>query len=306
MKEMRLLCIALCLNTGMFAQNVNWLHPSDRWNFHIQSGWVGSGIEQLWLAGYDTIVAGKTYRIVERKAEFSPSGVVHQSRRLARQEGKRIYALPFSGGPEIKLYDFGLAVGDSVTLPLEFSGSSIRYIVTGISSVSIGGQTRLRQEVKWVSNGTYLSAQKGTFIEGIGAVENLHLIAGEWCLTDSYFFVDEPGSVVVDGESRTFCSFQNNQFEYEGTGETLCAVLSTDSPFDAGLSVFPNPSRGTLFVRSDSGQKIIQADLYDVAGRLIESIPVGDSAEITTNFKGMASVVVRSESGLAQRWVCFW
>lgn len=306
MKKMTLFCAALCCCAGLFAQNVSWLQPSDRWNFHIQSGWVGSGIEQVWLAGYDTVVSGKTYRIVERKAEFSPSGVVHQSRRLARQEGKRIYALPFSGGPEVKLYDFGLAVGDTVTLPLEYGTGSIRYIVTGISTVSLGGQNRLQQEVKWLSNGTYLSAQKGTFIEGIGAVENLHLIGGEWCLTDSYFFLDEPGSVVVDGESRTFCSFQNNQFEYEGTGETLCATLATDSPLAMDVTIFPNPSRGALFVRSDSGRQILQADLFDVAGRLIESIPVGTSGEITTDFKGMASVVIRTEAGQAQRWVYFW
>ena len=84
------------------------------------------------------------------------------------------------------------------------------------------------------------------------------------------------------------------------------SAVSANSPVDADLNVFPNPSRGNLFVRSDSGRQILQADLFDVAGRLIESIPVGTSGEITTDFKGMASVVIRTEAGQAQRWVYFW
>ena len=305
MKKITLLAPAFCLCLNVFAQNVDWLHASNQWYFHIQSGWVGSGIERLWMGATDTVIAGKTYRTIERKAEFSPSGVNHESRRWVRQDGKSIFAIAPYNGDEILLYDFGLEVGDTVLVPLYPDQGGFGYVITGIDTIQIGGQNRLKQEVNWLKGTTNLIATKGTFIEGIGGVEGLYLIDGVWTLFESYFFPDEPGSIATDGESRIFCSFQNDQIQFEGAGKTFCAALATDTPDAAKVTIFPNPSRGTLQISSENNRQITRIDIFDVAGRLIESHAAGDSGEITSSFKGLAIVVVRMENGLAQRLIYF-
>ena len=305
MKKTLLLLPLLCLSWSALTQSVNWFSASAHWYYHIQSGWVGSGIEHHWISTTDTVVAGKTYRIMESKADFVPSGVSSSFRRVVRQEGKKIFALSLWNDDELLEYDFGKAVGDTITVPLYFSNNSIAYVITDIDTIQLGGQDRLVQKVDWIKGNTTLSAAKGTLIEGIGVVEGLHLIAGEWCLTESYFFPDEPGSLVVDGETRTFCSCQNDQFHFEGLGETLCATLSTDAPEAAGVMIFPNPSRGTLQITVKDGRRILQADLFDVAGRLLESRTANATGDWTTPYKGMAMMVVRLEGATVRQLVFF-
>jgi|GEM_PF-6256865 len=305
MKKTILLLPLLCLSWGIFAQSVNWFQPSAHWYYHIQSGWVGSGIEHHWINNIDTVVAGKSYQIMESKAEFVPSGASSSFRRVVRQEGKKIYALSLWTNDEVLQYDFGKAVGDTITVPLYFSNNSIAYVITDIDTIQLGGQDRLVQQVDWIKGSTTLSAVKGTFVEGIGAVEGLHLIAGEWCLTESYFFPDEPGSLVVDGETRIFCSYQNDQIHFEGLGETLCATLSTDTPEAAGVTIFPNPSRGTLHIAAKDGRRVLQTDLYDMTGRLLESRTLNGAGDWTTAYKGMAIVVVRLEGATVRQLVFF-
>lgn len=305
MKKIILLFPVLFLCLAGFAQTVNWLQPSDHWYFHIQSGWVGAGIEHLWVKAADTMVAGKTYRIMERKAEFSPSGVVQSSRRLVRQDGKAIYAIPWSGGQEVLLYNFDLPVGDTIMVPTAFGGE-IGYIVESVETIQINGQSRLKQEVTWLKGNTTFSATKGSLIEGIGNVEGLHLIGGEWCLSESYFFVDEPGTVVVDGETRTFCSFENDQIHFEGLGQTFCAALGTDAPNIDNVAIYPNPSAGTLRISSENGPQTFRVDLFDAAGRLILMQSIDGAGEIVTAYKGVATVVLRAENGVSYKKVVFY
>lgn len=301
MKKIAFPLLLACLQFCAFSQNVDWFKPSNKWYFQIQSGWVGSGIEKMGLLSADSTVNGIAYRKMASTAEFSPTGVKHEYLRLVRQDGPKIFTItPFSG-EEIKLYDFTLAVGDTVWLPIDPWAGKFGYLITKLENIQISGQNRLVQEVEWMPGNTYLNAKKGRFVEGIGNVEGLHIIAGEWCLAESYFFLDEPGNLVVDGEVRHFCSFSNDEITFEGLGATLCKSLATGSAEVEKVQILPNPSTGAFQILGENGQKILGADLFDLTGRLIERLSVGASGEVFTEKKGLVILVVRTENGLIRQ-----
>lgn len=305
MKKITLFVSALCLCVGGFAQNTNWFQSSDQWYFHIQSGWVGSGIEHLWVSPVDTTIGNKTYRVIERKAEFDPSNAVIESRRLVRQDGKKIYTVFPWTGTEMLLYDFGMSVGDTVWLPVDPGPGTFGYVVSSIETIQINGHNLLKQEITWLKGNTTLASAKGTFIESIGNVEGLHLVGGEWCLSENYLFLDEPGSIISDGEERIFCSFQNDQIQFEGIGETFCAALATDSPIAESAIIYPNPGTGTIRVGIKNGPREMQVDLFDPMGRLIQTQVISNYGELSTGFKGVAVVLIRTENGVVYKRVLF-
>ncbi|MFC2394070.1 MAG: hypothetical protein ACFNO3_01840 [Alloprevotella tannerae] len=66
----------------------------------------------------DTIVAGKTWKIVRRSGVTEPGDpVVYNSycRYLVREENKRVYFSPYPGREEL-MYDFNVSVGDTLAL----------------------------------------------------------------------------------------------------------------------------------------------------------------------------------------------
>lgn len=272
---------------------VTWFQPSDQWNFYIVSGWVGEGLEQIRVEK-DTAIGAHTYRKLLRSAQFS-IGAQSKDARFMRQDGQKVYALRETGlgvWDEYLLYDFSLKTGD--TLWVYAAGvTAIGYVVTGTSSVNIGGQTRAKQQVKWLNSPNALSAQKATFIEGIGNTEGLHVIGGADCLSDSYLFLDEPAALPVDGAERTFCSFQSGTTVYEGLGNARCQTLPAPMPSEPTVRVFPSLSRGMLHFAVPDYAATFDVALLDLAGKPIFQTTLRNGETLTTAYKGAAWVVVQ-------------
>jgi hypothetical protein len=295
--------LLVCLFSYSATAQVTWFNPEDQWTFHITTGWVGEGVEQIKLEK-DSVINNISYKKLALVAQYN-SGGLDRSFRMVRQDGKKIFAQPVSSSPvtsEFLLYDFGLQVGDVVSVPIWDSPTTIQYTITEVSTVDIGGQARVQQKVKWAP-GT--SANKSTFIEGIGCVLSTHLIGGVDCLSSSYFFLDTPSQIAFDGPERTFCSFQSGAITYEGLGNTKCKPSTTQWPSEQQVDIFPNPSTGTLFFSAAEPQANYQVMVYDLLGRQILQTSLNGSGTIVTDFKGAAFVAVQTENWKMVRRVIF-
>ena len=135
MKKFTFFLFSVGLHFYGFSQNVDWFQASNKWYFHIQSGWVGPGIEKMGVLAADTTVDGKVYRKMESIAEFSLSGLKQEFQRLVRQDGQKIFTITPWTGEEIKLYDFALAVGDTVWLPIDPQGANFGYTITKVENI---------------------------------------------------------------------------------------------------------------------------------------------------------------------------
>lgn len=299
------LTLSLSLSAALHAQVV-WFDPSDQWTFRITSGWAGQGIEQIKIEK-DTAVAGVVYKKLLRSAQFN-TGAQSADFRLVRQDGKKVYArqqTATSPTNEVLMYDFSLKVGDTMRLS-DFGAQPMGYIVTAISSVGFGGQTRVKQNVKWWNLPIHASVQKSTFIEGIGCTEGLHIIGGVDCLTESYLFLDEPSAAAIDGPERIFCSFQSALGVFEGIGKVLCAVLSAPSPDLVPVTISPSLSTGTLRFFTTDPALTYEATLFDLAGRQLARAELRGDGSLHTTYKGSAVVVLTTERGRAVSRVVFY
>lgn len=304
MKHLPTLLLLLLLSPTALSAQAVWFNAADQWTFYGTYGWSGPGIEQIKVEK-DTAIGTLTYKKLLRSTQFV-SGSYRTGFRLMRQEGQKIFACPESPASpfaEFLMYDFALQVGDTVRLPL-YGGQPLNfgYVVTEVSNIAIGGQVRVKQSVTWLSS----AAQKGTFIEGIGCVEGLHKIAGEDCLTTSYLFLDEPSAAAVDGPARTFCSFQSGTLTFEGLGNVLCRTLSAPAPTDVPVVVHPSLSAGTLYFSALDPSVAYEAALYDLSGKQIAQVALSGDGSLSTEFKGMAVIALKTENGTAMKRIVFY
>ncbi len=267
MKKLSLFCLLLATTIAARAQG-DWFDPTQKWNFNGFKGWVGEVFERVQPSG-DSLIAGQVWKKMGVKTVFKNTGGISENVRVLRQDGLKIFGMDGSG--PFLMYDFGLAVGEKVFLPsYGQTGTGYNYEVTAVGDTLVNGKLLKTQKVKWTNNGPGFGAQVGTFIEGMGCVEGLHIVAGEWCLSDCYLFLDEPAAGAVDGPERKFCSLTASWGQFEGLGKSLCAVSATDEPGEIGANVFPNPATmGRLNIQLSEPGEEVEISLTDLRGRAV-------------------------------------
>ena len=294
--------VLLSWATALPAQ-VQWLDPSNKWTFHGAYGFAGMGTETFEPGG-EIYLSGKIYRRLLRRQMYAHGGVFSDERYL-RQEGRKLYAkFPYSSG-EFLMYDFSLAIGDTVRIPIGNS-TNFGYIVTGVSTVTVGSSQRAAQTVKWINKPNTAKAIKSVFVEGIGSVEGTHIIGGEECLTESYLFLDQPSSVAVDGPERIFCNFSAPEGVFNGLGNAFCAISPASAPLEQHLQVSPTLSTGQVQITHDASDEQLQVQLYDLSGRLIQQQSMRGSGLLETSYKGVGLLQISTGQGKMTQRVVFY
>ncbi len=292
-----LFALLFAANT-LFAQ-VNWLSPTQEWTYYFTFGFAGPGIETL-NTGAEVQWEGKTYTKMIR-TRVMRSGSVQADERLLRQEGRKLYAVtdlePVK--KEFLMYDFGLKVGDTVRIrPVYTNMTNFAYVIRAIGTVQAGNEQRATQTVEWINKPSTAKATKGLFVEGTGYVLGTHVIGGVDCMAESFFFLDEPSSAVVDGPERNFCTLTSGgAVVYENVGNTFCRTLPASAPLEAQVKVWPTLSKGQIFVENASENDLLQVSLLELSGRLIQQQEIRGSGTIQTDYKGSAFLQISSEKG---------
>jgi hypothetical protein len=283
---------------------VSWVSPSNKWIFHGNYAWQGLGTETLQPGG-EIFANNKTYRRMLRLFKYK-SGNVSTDQRYIRQDGRKLYALGFNSVGEVLMYDFTRKAGDTIYIPV-YNSSNFGYVITSLSTVQVGNTTRAAQNVTWINKPNTAQAQKSVLVEGIGSVKGTFVSSnGTEYLTESYFFLDEPSSIAVDGPERIFCSFSSPEGNFEGEGNPLCLALPTNTTLEEEVQISPTLSDGVFRITYETSEEALLVQLFDLSGRLIQTQTITGSVEVHTDYKGAALVQIASKQGQMTQKIIFY
>lgn len=207
----------------------------------------------------DTIVDGYTFHLIS----YSQAGVTNQFLGGIRVDGQKVYfrnlssdtiytsEIKFVPGVEYMMYDYDVKVGDVLPWKRYYQG------VSRIDTVNFNGTLLRRYHFYQMGMGSY----HDYWIEGIGS--NL----GFW---GSYFL---PYYQYNTWERTVVYCANNYQYQfdspaielYDGKCHLKSLGVNTLQEND-GVSLFPNPSRDDIHLRSENAA-LSQVSIYDLQGR---------------------------------------
>jgi hypothetical protein len=182
-----------------------------------------------------------------------------------REDGsKRVYYYNPSTASESLIYDFGLAVGD--TLRITGAGG----IVSSIDSVSINGQYRRRMNFRTYSGNPWSS---GSWIEGLGNSSVGGLLGSPMALP------------TCDCAVRTLCFQQSNTWLYHNSTYPSMdcfgpALDIEELPATASATLYPNPVTGVSHFLMTGNKTFTKLKLYSITGAVISNDDVTNQTNI--------------------------
>jgi hypothetical protein len=286
---MKNLIVIFSLFLGTVVQGQNDLYyplPESNaiWNFHYYA-WCGgpnNADEQysITIAG-DTSINNQTYKklwipsILSHTVGICP-GVEPGYKGAFRQDttAKKVYYMPPLENIEQLLFDFNLAVGDTVTGYTQLTAQH-PDVVLSIDSVLIGNTFRHR----WNINNEY----DISIIEGVGS---------------TYGLVEQsPGGYIITEEGFEFNCFSHFGVTLYPDTLDICDSISIIKPLKIIpdiIKILPNPSSGNFTVNL-SRNDWVMLNIYDLTGKIIR----------TRNIKGVTGIQIEGiENGMYIVEVC--
>lgn len=230
-----ILCLTLILAAKSgFGQNLNFPDSNAIWSVYDEKYFVDGD---------------STYNSLDyKKYYFTNDSIVTTGSYFAllREDTiqKKVFAIAEGDAQEHLLYDFSLSISDTISVyPISFSYGfgPILIQVDLIDSILIGSDYHKRLKISGVTPGTGLDEY---WIEGIGSTLgpfNSGITA--FFITDVYF------PTLLCFEKDSFILY-NNPFYTECYLDYPVGIKENSS--DIGLSIFPNPSINSLFIKSDN------------------------------------------------------
>ena len=160
-----------------------------------------------------------------------------------KQFGKKVW---FDG---VKIYDFDLKVGDSLTIQ-NYDGSIEKYLIDSIQTKFIYGKTRSVQY-----------ASSFVIMEGVGTENHLN--------PNSFFFNQFEATIIADpSRMLQFLKYEDELVALEPEACTACDALVTNlvHPETIKLNIYPNPVSDRLYLNGVSGENFA---IYDQHGKLL-------------------------------------
>lgn len=234
-----------------FANNPTW---RQHWMFNYS---CADDHNYVYYLGGDSLINGHTYKIIRDRHYVShawinpspPPNECHgseftdQIKTLLRQEGKKIFKFESPG--ETLLYDFDLAVGDS--LPVTDNLSSPDIMVVSIDSIVVGSSHRK------IFNLNVGGLGPGKLIEGIGFNTGL---------LEPYLDWEFPAELLC---------FRANDITYypELGSECDLAVGVPEVNVSAGPDIYPNPASDYFLVNFGPDAQDMHLQVFDMEGNRV-------------------------------------
>lgn len=248
-----------CL-VGHSAQSQLFVNPSNNW--YIDQCCYAIGQTHCHTDEYyfgDTVtVDTQVYRTVTASA-FAP---VYDLGTHYREFGSKVFMRMQGVEEEIQIYDFNLQTGAEIIMPLW--GGTLKVLAT--DSVTLNsGEKRKRLEMGIAPDFTLTDY----WIEGIGSVASplnpLHSFS-----LDCWYSLN--------------CFHISDTVAYQIGNCQLTATQEPASP-ERHFSVFPNPARQQLLIRSENGGgDLVSIEIINVLGQTCLSATVADGYDINIEY----------------------
>jgi len=208
--------------------------------FHKPTNW-----ESEYFLNEDVIISGRNYKKVYYKSVYLGA---------LRDSSKVIYYVPDKSMSEYVLYNFNLAVGDSIFHPYggTMRGAEDTVIVEQVDSIELSDGYHKRYR--------FGGGCGSTWIEGIGSIYELLAPFRYACLSP---------------RDELECMFSDTTFHYPKGRSTCNVPVEEKTKYQAEIKLSPNPFNGKLIVDC-SNLKIQQIIITDLVGNVLESIEIND------------------------------
>ncbi|MCB9232638.1 MAG: T9SS type A sorting domain-containing protein [Bacteroidia bacterium] len=267
MKKLNIGLPLLCLLfSSVFAQT-SLPFPDSMAVWHSKFFWVfnnGSGVYDDMTAGTlgDTLIGGLHYQKIGDHLNYSNASFVPASATLrasARSQGDKWYFIPAGDTTQYMLYDFGVALGDTVTItnPVyqSWNGDSTHsFKVWMMDSVQVAGGFRKKIILRELTENWFEE-----WIEGIGSKKGLLY----------------SGTSTVDGYRQMLCFSDNGSVIYINSPDSTCTYspIGVEDELEPSQAfVYPNPAVQQINIRVANYPTVeFHFTLSDLTGRKVIS-----------------------------------
>jgi len=257
MKIIFLSLILLNFTTFVSSQNNldDFLNPTNEW--YIDYGRITSQMVKYKFSNNPEVIGDKEYYPLmsnssddENWLQIEPNGYSG----LFRQDNKKVFMYNFEG-PEYLVYDFNMALGDTIITLSSMSNNIVLKVLEIDSIVLENSVFRKRTLLGCSGEGLIPEQWPNYWIDGIGS---------EW----GFEFGEECS---FDGGGLLVCFKQSLELLYKNTQYETCwdRVSNNNTLNDIIFSIKPNPASDRLFIHSES--KIEKVELYQMTGKLVFS-----------------------------------
>ncbi len=250
--------VLFCLNSTLGEAQLYQplLKEANEW--HLTNCFTGC-FTDLYVAADDTIIQGKTYKILD--------GYHYISREFLLREdvaNKKVYFVFLKNGkpePEILLYDFSVSVGDSIRFynPISpFPSDPGYFTLDSINPLPLFDGS-ISKSFYWSANDTIRAGvSHAVWIEGSGSLS----------------LINAPGGLPdLNGAGKLSCHFKTGVLSYanlDSINECVETYHLSNSDFrtkDLNFSVYPNPFKSQLILENTKNLSSIQ--IYSSDSRLL-------------------------------------
>jgi hypothetical protein len=242
------------------------------WNFHnFNYCWFpqGSSTDDLYsyiLSG-DTVINGIVYHqlftpFIQHNGNGQCSSMPIGYRGALREEvaNKKVYYVKPLNTNEELLYDFNLAVGDTITGVLS-AISNIPNTVISIDTILVGSDYHKR----WLIDPYYIIY----VIEGIGSTYGL--------------IIQTPGNV-PDLDGIVLDCHTVDMIPIYPSNSTSCNTITSikyNKRNNADISIMPNPSNGAFIVELPSNHNWVTLNIADNQGKIVRQENVSTQSKVS-------------------------
>lgn len=201
----------------------------------------------------DTLINNQVFaRILQSNEQFwTPEGATYHS--AIRKSGEEYWLVPAGQEQEYLLYDFGMGVGDTLTISGPWSYGTVEVVAK--DSIEIGGTYRQRLWLDAYQNPGWAEQ----WIEGIG----------------SSFGLFYPGNHIFDAAYLMVCFHESEVLLYMDSPVDDCWFNTIGVPEiddNSQVVIFPCPMESESTITSSShgiGERLLLR-CFDISGRLVE------------------------------------
>jgi hypothetical protein len=229
------------------------------WTQRIGQGEADPHFSIIGMKSGDTVLGAQTYHKVYTSSDATLDEADFTGG--LREDSKRIYYYDATGHVERLIYDFNVAVGDTIKNPV--NGAAVG-IVDHIDSILISGTWHKRFNFHLPSSSAPTWAG-GAWIEGIGNSSLGGLLGNPMmqptcdCATD-----------IVCAQKTSTYDYHNPKYSsLDCIGVLRTEILISDA---RTVNVFPNPVTGASTIQVNSRVNYSKASVYDLQGKCVKTI----------------------------------
>ncbi len=189
---------------------------------------------------------------------------------LIREDAGKVFFQPNYSNKESLLYDFNIGIGDTVqVLSLPNQGDcEVVLICIGVDTMTYLGIPRKT----W----SFASYDSEGWVEGIG---NLHGL-----------FQNRYYECILDVDFSLLCAYDGDSLIYQNSPGNPCYINTVgigENPFEAQISIFPNPVIINSKFKIKSKKRISRVEIYGAGGKLRFQMHDISKRELTIQSKNL-------------------